>query len=454
MGKIGKYPIQMHLERQADAGLTGYYVYTNKGEKRIQLHGKITNTTNHSFELVEDGGEKFVGKFDALGVNATGSWNDKLEFHVASEILIAPLPQPAQVTAPTPAPAPQAPTTKPTQAPQTPTLQAPMTQPTTGSSDKWTREFGGQLDGKYNIHMHLERDGTKLNGSYYYTKQGAGKAIALTGVIDASSKAVKLEGNGETFNGAFVGAKGDKLEGKWLGGDKTLEFSVMSQKAESGTKSVISEEMKDLVPLLPESSGGFSLTTEEKALLRKHQAAGDIVWVFNLPEDNQKRDMKMSEDGISELKKYEGYGAEPYPDSSGYWTIGHGHLLDTNKNRRIEAIEWKKYDALGFSRVLDRDQADQLLRKELTKYENVVNNSVTAPLTQEMFDTLAIMSFNIPAAFGSGSGLLQAINERRYLDMPSEMYRWVYSAGNKVKGLENRRLQEITNFARPYLRKK
>ncbi len=235
MGEIGTYPIQMHLERQADAGLTGYYVYTNQGEKRIQLHGKITNTDNHSFELVEDGGERFVGKFDAQGVNATGRWNDKLEFHVASEILIAPLGQPAQAnpvptpTAPTqPSPsvlAPQQPAaTKPTPAPQT-----PITQPATASSDtKWTREFNGQLDGKYGIHMHLEREGTTLNGSYYYTKQGAGKPIPLTGVIDADSKVVKLEGNGETFNGAFAGEKGDKLEGKWTGGDKTLDFSVNS----------------------------------------------------------------------------------------------------------------------------------------------------------------------------------------------------------------------------------
>ncbi len=424
-GITGKNAVNLRLTRATDGNLKGTYQFNQS--VTVEVTGKILESTDNDLFLEGVDGSKWHGKYTETNTLLFG--NVVLPKQTLKNLELKAINAIPEAT------------------------KSPMT-PVASNGTTWTREFNGELDGKYSIHMHLERDETKLNGSYYYTKQGAEKAIALTGVMDADSKAVKLEGNGETFNGIFLGEKGDKLEGKWIGGDKTLEFSVTAQKTESGTKSVTSEEMKDLVPLLPEGSGGFSLTTEEKALLRKHQAAGDIVWVFNLPEDNQKQDMKMSENGISELKKYEGYGAEPYQDSSGYWTIGYGHLLDTNKNQNIEATEWKKYDALGFPRILDRDQADQLLRKELTKYENVVNNSVTAPLTQEMFDTLAIMSFNIPAAFGSDSGLLQAINERRYLDMPSEMYRWVYSAGNRVKGLENRRLQEITNFARPYLRKK
>jgi pimeloyl-ACP methyl ester carboxylesterase len=132
---------------------------------------------------------------------------------------VAPTAVPASITPVTPTQtgvsATPAPTTKPA--------------PATSSADaKWTREFNGQFDGKYGIHMHLVRDGVKLSGNYYYTKQGAGKAVALTGAIDAESKAVKLEGNGETFNGAFVGAKDEKLEGTWTSGDKTLAFSVQS----------------------------------------------------------------------------------------------------------------------------------------------------------------------------------------------------------------------------------
>ena len=109
-----------------------------------------------------------------------------------------------------------------------PKTPAPTPQTPEGSSEKWTREFNGMLGGKYDIHMHLERDGTKLSGSYYYTKQDASNAIALTGVIDEKTKVVKLEGNGEIFTGAFMGEKGDRIEGNWIGGDKNLKFSVKS----------------------------------------------------------------------------------------------------------------------------------------------------------------------------------------------------------------------------------
>ncbi len=240
-GQTEKNTVGLHLTRETDGNLKGTYQLNQNPV--IEVSGKILESADNDLFLEGVDGSKWHGKYTATNTLLFGNivlskqTLKNLELKINSESL--PTPEiPAKTATPTaPSNALQQPAaTKPISVPQapitqvpTPTPQTPTTQPATASSEtKWTREFNGQLDGKYGIHMHLERDGTKLNGNYYYTKQGAGKAIPLTGVMDAESKAVKLEGNGETFNGAFVGEKGDKLEGKWTGGDKTLDFSVNS----------------------------------------------------------------------------------------------------------------------------------------------------------------------------------------------------------------------------------
>jgi lysozyme len=489
-GVIDRFPITMELWSSANT-VKGYYLYTAKNQQ-IKVEGAfVPNQTTKKLELhinVLDANdtisEQFFGQLEnPAGTLMTGRWLDlsngsSLTFTLNATSVVGgtqqakpsgqnPAPKPAEPTKPLerassqPAPAPvikviNDPVAEgPQQAPKqtTPPKPEEPKKPNDPASS-WKRDFTGSIDGKHGITMHLERSGDALGGYYFYSSQGDAKKIAFSsGVIDPKTKVVKLEtANGEVFQGAFADG-GKSLSGSWTLKDKTIPFEVKVSQAKSGKRSVSDEEIKDLVPLLPEKSGGFFLTTPEKALLRKYQAQGRIVWVFDMPENARAQNMQMSEHGISELKNYEGYGEKPYQDSAGYWTIGYGHLIDTNKSTTIEASEWKKYDALGFPRTLNRSNADKLLRVDIPKYEKPVKDNVKVPITQDIFDVLTIMAFNIPAAVSPGSGLLQAINEQRYLDIPEEMYRWVYAGGKKLKGLENRRLQEMTFFARPYIKK-
>ena len=50
--------------------------------------------------------------------------------------------------------------------------------------------------------------------------------------------------------------------------------------------------------------------------------------------------MKMSEQGMKLLHEREGRRTKAYRDSRGYWTIGLGHLLSTDKNADLSHVVW------------------------------------------------------------------------------------------------------------------
>lgn len=59
---------------------------------------------------------------------------------------------------------------------------------------------------------------------------------------------------------------------------------------------------------------------------------------------------------IALLKRQEGYGEWPYQDTEGYWTIGHGHLVTTQKDFTYDA-------ACALCKApWDLDRADVMLR--------------------------------------------------------------------------------------------
>ncbi|WP_310584310.1 lysozyme, partial [Deinococcus sp.] len=136
---------------------------------------------------------------------------------------------------------------------------------------------------------------------------------------------------------------------------------------------------------------------------------------------------------------------------SGYNTIGYGHLLDKNLDGETDQREWQTYGKTGFPRALTSAQQEELLTQDLKPYEDAISQAIQVPITQEMFDAFIIFSFNTgnPGSF-AGTNVLEVLNKGLYDQLPGAMYKWIYSNKRQVKGLKNRRLKEITMFARPY----
>ena len=90
-------------------------------------------------------------------------------------------------------------------------------------------------------------------------------------------------------------------------------------------------------------------------------------------------------------------------------------------------------------------QCDELLAKDLERFEKVVTDLITVPLDQCEFDSLISFSFNC------GAGALQESTLRRRLNageskpkvFAEELPRWVNGANGPLEGLVRRREAEV-----------
>ena len=134
-----------------------------------------------------------------------------------------------------------------------------------------------------------------------------------------------------------------------------------------------------------------------------------------------------------------GMASMPYRDSAGKLTIGWGHVIR---------------DSERFSMPLTAAQADELLQQDLAQFAAGVNERVTVPLTQAMFDALVCFAFNVGLGAFVGSTLLRLLNQRFYAAAASQFQRWNKATdpktGQKIvlPGLSRRRAAERALFER------
>lgn len=104
--------------------------------------------------------------------------------------------------------------------------------------------------------------------------------------------------------------------------------------------------------------------------------------------------MRTSDVGVEFIKQKEGFRSEAYRDSVGVWTIGYGHTM-----------------GVGPKDYITEEDADVLLRAELLHYENAVERFVFSTLTQNEFDALVSLCYNIGTANFAKSSVVRFIND-------------------------------------------
>ena len=136
--------------------------------------------------------------------------------------------------------------------------------------------------------------------------------------------------------------------------------------------------------------------------------------------------MKTSQNGINLIKSFEGCRTVAYWDPYGkIYTIGYGH---TGKD---------VYKGLKIS----EEQAENLLRKDLNRFEIAVNSIVRHKLNQNQFDALVSFSFNL------GEGNLKGLCANKSLSQIAKDILLYNKSGKKVlKGLVRRRKAEQKLF--------
>lgn len=147
--------------------------------------------------------------------------------------------------------------------------------------------------------------------------------------------------------------------------------------------------------------------------------------------------LKTSQEGIDHITKWEGLVLQQYICPAGKPTIGYGHVVLSSES---------------FPAKITKEQALDLLRKDLVRFESAIYNNVTVPLTQNQFDALVSFLFNVGSGGVIGTGVQRELNSGNYNKVPDELMKWCkFKVGNEMKinvGLQNRRKSEVELFTK------
>jgi lysozyme len=158
--------------------------------------------------------------------------------------------------------------------------------------------------------------------------------------------------------------------------------------------------------------------------------------------------------GADLIKRWEGFVPHLYICAGGYPTIGYGHvvlqgdnygnitgakLLTTLKNSGLKAAK----DAC----LITEKEAEELLGKDVHKFEYAVLRHIDVPLTDGQFDALVSFTYNLGPGALQRSTLRRKVNREEHLDVPREFRKWVFAGGRKLKGLIRRRNEEAEVYA-------
>ena len=135
------------------------------------------------------------------------------------------------------------------------------------------------------------------------------------------------------------------------------------------------------------------------------------------------------------IKKYEGCRLREYTCAANKPTIGYGRVIRSG----------------AYPGGITPEQAEQFLREDMQRTALLLGKalSLSYPLAANQFQALLSFSYNLgvgwwvnPNKDGSKTGLRRALEDKRLLDVPGELYRWRTANGKPLLGLARRRLEE------------
>lgn len=152
-----------------------------------------------------------------------------------------------------------------------------------------------------------------------------------------------------------------------------------------------------------------------------------VVTEVKVPESKAR---KINSDGLKILKSFEGLELRAYKCPAGIWTIGYGSTGPHVKE----------------GMVITEPEAEELLRKDLERFEAGVADLVSVPLSDNQFSALVVFSFNVGLGNLQSSTLLRKLNFADYLGAANEFTRWTKAGGKVLSGLVARRQKEKELF--------
>jgi lysozyme len=136
---------------------------------------------------------------------------------------------------------------------------------------------------------------------------------------------------------------------------------------------------------------------------------------------------------IDLVKRNEGCKLAAYQDSVRVWTIGYGHTGDDV----AEGLQ------------ITQDQAEQLLRRDLEKFQDGVDDAVSGDTSDNQFGAMVSLAFNIGLGHFKTSTVLREHNAGNHQTAADAFLLWNKAGGRVLPGLDRRRREERDLYLQP-----
>ena len=197
------------------------------------------------------------------------------------------------------------------------------------------------------------------------------------------------------------------------------------------------KELQRLLSLREDGVFGIDTLKAVKVFQSKNGLISDGVVgskTFEALATNKKQSNNLSDNGMKLLEQFEGLRLEAYLDSAGIATIGFGSIKYPNGNK------------VKLGDKTTKAQAKEYKLHDLKEFEYTVNTSVKVPLTQNQYDALVSLSYNIGSGAFKKSTLLKKLNSGDYKGAAEQFLVWNKVNSKRVQGLVNRREAERNLF--------
>ena len=143
--------------------------------------------------------------------------------------------------------------------------------------------------------------------------------------------------------------------------------------------------------------------------------------------------MKIGANGLALVKHFEQCRLQAFkPVATDPWTIG-----------------WGRTGGVSEGQTCTQEEADTMLAHDLSAAESAVNQGVTHPISQNMFDALVSFTYNCGEGAFLASTLRRMVNDGHFVAAADQFARWNKSAGVELAGLTRRREAERRLFGTP-----
>lgn len=145
--------------------------------------------------------------------------------------------------------------------------------------------------------------------------------------------------------------------------------------------------------------------------------------------------LKITQDMLDLIKKWEGLELKAYKDAVGIWTIGYGTTASAGVGITPRA-----------GMTITEKQAEEYLRRYLEKRMPQTLGWIKVPTTQNQFNAIMSFIYNVGIGAFQNSTLLRKHNAKDFKGASLEFQRWNKAKGRVLKGLVNRRKDEMDMY--------